>query len=320
MLEAYGIRCEESLRAAHQPPDFMEQGDGFISIAEFQQMAEFALKRTQRPWLGLEIGQKIIPSHHGPLGQLVASSETCQVAIDVLIKYLPLRSPLLSLSMQEQGVRTTLQIHEKITLDSKREVLLESFMIIIVNVLEFVYGKKLKGLEVAFNYPTPAYYQHYQEAFSCPVHFNCRNCLIYLDSEVLSGKNILADPIAHRMAEIDCEKLYHNLLTNQNLKLEIENLVLKPSAPFPPLEKVAESLNMSKSTFIRKMHKANTSYKEIVENIRRELCHYYLIETDLSIEVIADKLGYKDTSNFSRVFKRWHNSTPKQFRQAYRGR
>ncbi len=116
------------------------------------------------------------------------------------------------------------------------------------------------------------------------------------------------------MAEVQCDKLLESLISNNGFKNKIESLILDEELPFPTLEKVAEKLSMSKSTFIRRLALADTSYKKITDNIRGELANYYLIETGLSIENIAEKLGYADTSNFSRVFKRWHKLTPSQFR------
>jgi AraC-like DNA-binding protein len=34
-----------------------------------------------------------------------------------------------------------------------------------------------------------------------------------------------------------------------------------------------------------------------------------------SVELIAEKLGYQDTSNFSRTFRRWCGLSPSEFRK-----
>jgi len=317
-LESHGIDYEESLKAAHLPKDFMAQGEGFVSIFQFQQMADFARTRTGKKWLGLEIGQKISTSHHGPLGYMMASSIDPETAINALVKYISLRSPLLGVKLERNNNQACLRIQENVNINAIRDVFLESFFCVIINIIGIVYGKKLNISRLDLNYPKPDYHQHYQDFFQCPIYHNKPFSAVYFDVSVLKHKNLLSDSMAYRLAEVECEKLYLSLLSNDGLKSKIENIVLNPNAPFPTLEQTAHSLDISKSTFIRRLHKANTTYKEIVNSVRQELSDYYLIETKLSVENIADKLGYEDTSNFSRVFKRWHNTTPTQYRVSHR--
>jgi AraC-like DNA-binding protein len=67
-------------------------------------------------------------------------------------------------------------------------------------------------------------------------------------------------------------------------------------------------------TFIRKLKVEETSYQSLLDEVRKELVVWYLSNGSMTIEQIADQLGYADTSNFSRVFRRWFNQTPSEFR------
>ena len=44
------------------------------------------------------------------------------------------------------------------------------------------------------------------------------------------------------------------------------------------------------------------------------LACWLLVHTDLSVEAVAERLGYSDTSNFSRTFRRWLGMPPNAFR------
>ena len=48
--------------------------------------------------------------------------------------------------------------------------------------------------------------------------------------------------------------------------------------------------------------------------MRQERAGWYLAHTRLSVEEIAARLGYADTSNFSRTYRRWFGRTPSQAR------
>jgi AraC-like DNA-binding protein len=43
-----------------------------------------------------------------------------------------------------------------------------------------------------------------------------------------------------------------------------------------------------------------------------------LVETDLTVETIGARLGYRDPSYFIKSFKRTHTHTPLQWRRAHR--
>ena len=75
-------------------------------------------------------------------------------------------------------------------------------------------------------------------------------------------------------------------------------------------EKVAHSLNMSESAFQKKLKADGTSYQEVLDDTRSELAKHYLGKSKLSISEAAFLLGFTDSSNFSRAFKRWTGKSP----------
>ena len=86
----------------------------------------------------------------------------------------------------------------------------------------------------------------------------------------------------------------------------------------PSLEAMAALENMSARTFIRRLALEQQRYQHLLDEAREERACWLLRQTELSIEGIASRLGYADTSNFSRTFKRWLGCTPRQFRQQSR--
>jgi len=51
-----------------------------------------------------------------------------------------------------------------------------------------------------------------------------------------------------------------------------------------------------------------------VAEVRRDLALRYLSRSELTIEAIADRLGYSDAANFRHAFKRWTGQPPSKFR------
>ncbi len=67
-------------------------------------------------------------------------------------------------------------------------------------------------------------------------------------------------------------------------------------------------------TLQRKLNDAGTTFNAVVEDTRRELAQRYLKQPDLAISEIAYLLGFSETGNFSRAFKRWAGASPSDYR------
>ena len=73
------------------------------------------------------------------------------------------------------------------------------------------------------------------------------------------------------------------------------------------------------AALIRHLREEGVNYQQLLDRVREELACWLLLHTPLSVEAIAERLGYQDTSNFSRTFKRWLGITPRAFRQQQPG-
>ena len=120
--------------------------------------------------------------------------------------------------------------------------------------------------------------------------------------------------MAWRTAVRECEHALHQMESGGAMSQRIRNFLLESEGAYPTLEELAGEFAMSRRTLIRKLKAENTSYQELLDEVRQELAAWYLLNTDTPVERVAEKLGYRDTSNFSRTFRRWFGETPRQMR------
>jgi AraC-like DNA-binding protein len=112
-----------------------------------------------------------------------------------------------------------------------------------------------------------------------------------------------------------CERAESRRDDDCDLAQRVLDRLLDRDGDYPSLTEMAAELAMSNRTFIRKLKAQDTSYQMLLDDVRQELALFYLRQSDLSVEAIAERLGYRDTSNFSRTCKRWFGLTPRQIRQ-----
>ena len=76
---------------------------------------------------------------------------------------------------------------------------------------------------------------------------------------------------------------------------------------------MARRLGTSSRSLGRRLAEEGTSFKELVNELRRELAQRYLEQGVHRPKSIAALLGYKDLSAFHHAFRRWTGTTPAQF-------
>jgi AraC-like DNA-binding protein len=86
---------------------------------------------------------------------------------------------------------------------------------------------------------------------------------------------------------------------------------------YPNLAIAAEAAGMSIRTFQRRLEDSNLNYSQLVEKIRFEQAAYLLQDPSNKLLDIAFDLGYTDPANFSKAFKRWTGTSPREFRNLH---
>ena len=84
----------------------------------------------------------------------------------------------------------------------------------------------------------------------------------------------------------------------------------------PSQASIAKALNMSLRNLQRKLKQEGTTFRQLVDDIRRQLATQFIQENSRSIGEISYNLGFSEPANFTRAFKSWTGISPKQYRQA----
>ena len=85
----------------------------------------------------------------------------------------------------------------------------------------------------------------------------------------------------------------------------------------PRIDEIAKRMNRHPQALRRALKSERTSYKRLTIQVRRDIAMYHLGHDDISIQRVAERAGYSDTSSFIRVFKDWTGFTPLAFRKGF---
>jgi AraC-like DNA-binding protein len=77
---------------------------------------------------------------------------------------------------------------------------------------------------------------------------------------------------------------------------------------------VAGRMGASSATLRRRLEDEGTTFREIVDEVKRELAEQYLLDRRRSISEIGFALGFSNVGAFHRAFRRWKSISPSQYR------
>lgn len=95
----------------------------------------------------------------------------------------------------------------------------------------------------------------------------------------------------------------------------VRDLLRRNMESLPELSAVAAKLDIHPQTLRRRLAAEGTSFKDIKSGLRRDTALHFLGKQGLSIEEIAHRAGFSESSAFIRAFKSWTGVTPYGYRK-----
>lgn len=157
--------------------------------------------------------------------------------------------------------------------------------------------------------------RRYRDYLGCEIRFGAARNAMHLRSSDLdrpfSGHNpelieMLSPSLAAALQEITA-----NSTTSEQVKVVLKR---RMASGRPDLADIARELGMSERTLQRRITENGNTYRQLLEEARRELGRQMLGNSASEIDEIAYLLGYQDTSSFYRAFREWEGVTPNQWR------
>lgn len=87
--------------------------------------------------------------------------------------------------------------------------------------------------------------------------------------------------------------------------------------PMTSAREIADYFHISQSYLCKLFHENNTTVTSAIQKIRLQHARSLLEQSDLSVQNIAELVGYHDLTYFIKLFKRFFSDTPYQYRKKY---
>ncbi|MBW2507145.1 MAG: AraC family transcriptional regulator [Deltaproteobacteria bacterium] len=291
------------------------QEERFVSFEQFRRLARRGMDLTGEGWLGLDVGRSTQISSHGPLGYAMVASQNVGQVLDLVERYSALRLRIADFGVEHEAGRVRLRVTDAVGWSDLSEYVSLHIVGALCLLLETVTGMRLPDTRIAFAYPKPAWVDEYGSRFGdVTLQFDAPVAMIDMPDVFAATPCITADAAALRQAVGLCDRAKERRQGDEDAAQRVLDRLLDRQGDYPTLSEMAKDLYMSNRTLIRKLKAQGTSYQMLLDDVRQELAVWYLRHSEMPVEAIAERLGYRDTSNFSRTCKRWFGLTPREIR------
>ncbi|MCA8274871.1 AraC family transcriptional regulator [Burkholderia sp. AU30280] len=305
-MKRMGVPVDVLLRGTGISPSDVERPNAMVTHAQEMVLFANALEATGDTAIGLHIGNAIPVTSYGLRAHAMLVSPTLGDALRLGFDH-----PLLGISYFRMRMTTRGDV-ARIAVGGytyRSDLLVLNTDMVFTAIrreMHDLIGKYPAFLRIGFSYPEPPHAESYRAYFNCPIEFNSSENFIEFDRSTLETALPLAHPIEFELAKKACAKREFELahwvpsdLIGRLLGLMYDNPACQDIADF------SSALGLSLRSLQRKLQEMGTSFSAMHNLVRQDLTSQYLSKKEYSIKEIAARLGYKNTSAFSRAMKRW---------------
>ncbi|MGD8887940.1 MAG: AraC family transcriptional regulator [Desulfobacterales bacterium] len=315
LIEANGHDPEGLYRHAGIDPDLLNKPGARVPYASVNQIWAKASEIISDPCFGLKTDKFWHPSYIHALGYAWLASHTLREALNRFVRYLRIVSEKSFLKLEDDPDGMTLIFSFEL-LGMRIPAQVDMGMAMALHMCRLNYGENLKPAAVKFVHAEPPCAEEYFALFRVPVQFSAARDSITFSLADVDKYLIGANP---QLARLNDQVMIEYLS-----KLDKDNIVDRVTAVIIDMlpsggvadEKIAEQLNMSVRSLQRRLKEVDTTFRTLLETVRKDLASTYVRDPDIELVEVAFLLGFSDQSAFSRAFKRWTGKSPSEARKS----
>ncbi len=315
----YGVDPASAYAELGLDPDGPADAGERVPNSVVTAMFERALAMSGDPAVGIRVGLRSEPRHFFVIGHTWLASATLGDAIRKLLRYEAIfDSGETDLGFEREGDCLVLSECYPESGDYPGKLRVDNEIASVLKMCRLSAGREVLPRRIEVFLPPGAPTDIYRPLTQGEVERSAVRTALHFDPADIESP--LAGSIPD-VVEATCRiaDRYLGSLDNSKVAHQVRAQLVQmlPSGAVDQ-EKVAARLYRSASTLQRQLSAEGTSYRDVLDETRRELAQAYLRDGRHSQTETAFLVGFSDQSNFSRAFRRWTGKSPGEYRKATR--
>lgn len=261
---------------------------------------------------GVRVGSRYHASTFGPLGFALMSSATLGDAANLTFRFLDLSFTFGVPTASTDGDQVVIGVDHGDLPADVHPFLVERDLTAIWTVLREIAGGAPRLTSLALPHP-PGASGELRSAFGVtPVRAEPHGrAELRLDARWFDLPLPQANPHAFAMAEALCRDLVALRRSRTGVAEEVRILVAQRLPDGAPMGAVAGALGLSERSLRRHLTEAGTSYRTVLDEVRRSAAEKLLARPGLTVDDVARELGYAEATSFGAAYRRWTGRSPR---------
>ncbi len=316
-LESNGHDSRLLFERAGLDPNKLHDPNARYPYAGVRKLWRLAVEQTDDPCFGLVAARFWHPSNFHGLGFAWMASTNLKEAMERAIRYFRIvTTDPEQLRLIEHRDSYVFIVDASKVLHRGLDQEYDFFLALLVNMCRSSCGLALKIERVTMERSAPRCASRFNDFFGTQVEFSAAQNAVFFSKADLERPLPTAN-VELALANEQIVQRYLARIDRSDIVIRVKTLLIRelPSGQVTE-EAIAKDLNMSQRTLQRKLREEGTTYKELLDETRRDLAAKYIQVSNVSINEITYLLGFSEPSNFSRAFKRWTGVSPSVYRQS----
>ena len=312
-LDELALDTDAVLAATHLTREFLETPGALIRREQEIAFIEHVLASNPRADLAFRVGLRYHYGAFGVWGLALTSSETLIQAFEVAHEFIELTHSFAGLELKLDGDIATVEVHADYPAGPVRNFVIERDLVITLIIAAEAAGRRLPVIDVEISLPRPDYAAELERMAGVQIQWAAEHTRAHIHREELLKPLPQANPITWSACVRQCRDLIAQQHGERPFEIRLRQLIAE--SHFAGIKVVCRRLGVSERTLRRQLRDEGHSFRQLQEDVRRELAEQCLADPALSLEAIAERLGYSETANFCHAFRRWTGRSPGAYRR-----
>jgi AraC-like DNA-binding protein len=277
-------------------------------------MRNLAERLGHVPALGIEAGKRYHFTAFGALGLALASSPTLRSALELGQRFSELTFGFARVLVEDTRREVRVTIDDSAIPDDLQRFVVECTSAVMLSVGRDLLPAGAPLVQVALRYPPPLNAASYERFYGMKPVFRSPTNLLVLDRKRLDRPLPLANAHALSLSENECRRLLERGRRRSAVAARVRDRLETRLQRLPGMDEVADELHLTARTLRRRLQDEGTTFVELRDEVRMMRAEQLLAGPRLSLERIAEHLGYAGATSFVNAFKRSRGLTPHRFR------
>jgi len=321
----FGAELNALLQSTGIDRSMLDSRDTYISYAQQRQLVQNGLTLCKQPGLGLLVGNHINWSYYGTVGAVVQCSPSLRAAGEAFMRYMMIlqpyygeraRGPSSYIDSNGMLIHPLQCFPNSSCSESLRQFEFEFRLAVMLRLWDTCGNKQVPDpkVRVALDIPEPAHAQLYRELPCAELQFNARRSHIAARVEfVIEPFRLFRKPLYDRIME-QCEVELASAKMETRFEDKVRWYLHANFNMSATLEDVAQRLGVTPRALARKLAQENTSFRQLVHEVRMEIASYHLRLSRLSMDKIAELVGFSSASSLHRAIRSWSGAPTSKVR------